>query len=242
MDEPVRESIIIASPSEMSIRVDSQDGSGYQSREKLKVSGAVMCLASPVWKAMFACGGGFREAKRDGSQGTVVLFSDDDPKALHILLNIAHLNFHELPDIIKYKYLLQVSVLCDEYDIVRLLRPLAARSTEPLKPFVCKLEYDEWLFIAWAPGDKETYTEASKHLMLNTVSNADGHLLGCLGKKVGNTMPLGALGKNTFRGERCVVGYQCKLKGSIRASRLACFERNVRSRLSVGRVLLRKRQ
>ena len=118
---------MLTSLSDLSIRVRDRNDSECCSKKNFHVSRAVMCLASPVWKAMLAPDRSFKEARPESSHGAVVDFSDDDPEALHLLLNIAHLNFHELPESLKYEELLQVCVPCDKYDMIWLLRPWTAR-------------------------------------------------------------------------------------------------------------------
>ena len=74
------------------------------------VSSKAMCLASPVWRAMFDPQG--RWAKQ--SSGVFDL-PDDDAHALLLLLRIAHLQFSDLPDaLVIYRHLLQLAVLCDK--------------------------------------------------------------------------------------------------------------------------------
>ena len=50
-------------------------------------------------------------------------FSDDNGEALLILLRIAHLRFHDTPTTLAYQTLLQVAVLCDQYQCINLVRP-----------------------------------------------------------------------------------------------------------------------
>ena len=77
------------------------------------VSSKVMCLASPVWRAMFDPQGPW--ATQSSSPGPFSL-PDDDPDALETVLRIAHLQFSALPDVlVVYRHLLQLAVLCDKY-------------------------------------------------------------------------------------------------------------------------------
>lgn len=75
------------------------------------VSSKVMCLASPVWRAMLDPQGHW--AKQPSG---VFSLLEDDPDALLIILRIAHLQFSDLPDaLVIYKHLVQLAVLCDKY-------------------------------------------------------------------------------------------------------------------------------
>ena len=81
------------------------------------VSSKAMCLASPVWRAMFDPQGPWPKQASDTFK-----LPEDDPNALLIILRIAHLQFYELPDVLLvYEHLLQLAVFCDKYDIVLIL-------------------------------------------------------------------------------------------------------------------------
>lgn len=81
------------------------------------VSSKVMCLASPVWRAMCDPQGLWAKQSSSSSSSTAnVNLPEDDPDALLILLRIAHLQFSDLPDaLVVYRHLLQLAVLCDKY-------------------------------------------------------------------------------------------------------------------------------
>ena len=80
------------------------------------VSSKVMCLASPVWRAMFDPQGPWAK-QSSSSGGSIYSLAEDDPDALLILLQIAHLQFSDLPDaLVVYEHLLQLAVLCDKYE------------------------------------------------------------------------------------------------------------------------------
>ena len=75
------------------------------------VSSKVMCLASPVWRATF-------DPQRPWAKqpSGVYDMAEDDANALLIVLQIAHLQFSDLPDaLVVYDHLLQLAVLCDKY-------------------------------------------------------------------------------------------------------------------------------
>ena len=79
--------------------------------QEFVVSSKVMCLASPVWRAMFDPQGPWAKQASDTFN-----LPEDDPNALLIILRIAHLQFSELPDVlVVYEHLLQLAVLCDKY-------------------------------------------------------------------------------------------------------------------------------
>jgi hypothetical protein len=89
-----------------------------ENEQPVLASIATLRLASPVWKAMF----GTRWAECEASE---IPLPDDDVDAMILVLRIAHLRFHELPGErrLSSKALLNLSIVCDKYDLVRLVRP-----------------------------------------------------------------------------------------------------------------------
>ncbi|MCJ1451272.1 hypothetical protein MMC28_001608 [Mycoblastus sanguinarius] len=158
------------------------------------VSSVVLCFASPVWKAMFDPQGHFMEATNSSTGTKEFRFEGDDPDALLILLQIAHLQFRKLPESLDYERLLNLAILCDKYDTVELIRPWVAKWEWPSKDFANKPGHEEWLFIAWAFGDTSTYEVLAKSLVQSTLSNTSGECLSSSSKLLGINMPPGAIG------------------------------------------------
>ncbi len=120
--EDVNESIIHVDPSgNLSLLVGPVD-----EQKTFVVSSAALCLASPVWRAMVNPEGYFLEAH---SEERKVSLPDDDPKYLLLLLNIVHLQFHKVPQVLPTKDLFEMAVLCDKYDTVRVVRPVSYQLT-----------------------------------------------------------------------------------------------------------------
>ena len=120
--EDVKESIIHVDPSgNLSLLVGTDDN-----QKTFVVSSAALCLASPVWRAMVNPKGHFLEAN---SEGRRVSLPDEDPKYLLLLLNIVHLHFHKVPQVLSTDDLFQMALLCDKYDSVRIVRPVSYKLT-----------------------------------------------------------------------------------------------------------------
>ncbi|KAF6235845.1 hypothetical protein HO173_006040 [Letharia columbiana] len=166
------------------------------------VSSKVMCLASPVWRAMFDPQGHWARH----SSG-VFSFPDDDSDALLIILQIAHLQFSDLPDaLLIYEHLLQLAVLCDKYNTVRLVRPWISKWQAPLQAQAeeCRQSggegyegYETWLFIAWTFGDEAVFRKISRSLVLTstvTTVNGEKRIVNAQGNMVGDIMPPGSVG------------------------------------------------
>ncbi|CZR64669.1 uncharacterized protein PAC_14567 [Phialocephala subalpina] len=90
-------------------------------------------------------------------------FTEDDSVALLLLLNIAHLKFRRIPDQLPYKLLLQVAILCDQYDCVDLVRPWLKDTLwlrdEQLE--FSRMSQRQWLFIAWVFGRDRVFEQAA---------------------------------------------------------------------------------
>ncbi|KAF2655964.1 hypothetical protein K491DRAFT_715811 [Lophiostoma macrostomum CBS 122681] len=86
--------------------------------QPVRVSSDVLRLASPVWRAML-------ERSWVESKAPEIIFPDDDPEAMLIVLRIAHLAFHELPKKrgLSFESLVNLAIVCDKYDVVGIVRP-----------------------------------------------------------------------------------------------------------------------
>lgn len=161
-------------------------------RKIFVVSSKAMCIASPVWRAMLGSKSQFKEASP--SNGEVSL-EDDDSGALSILLNIVHFRFLEVPRSLKYNQLLRVSILCDKYDIVTLVRPWLPTWIEDLKHLPCRAGYEGWLFIAWVFGDSSTFERIARGLVLEIKGPLFGSYLTATGSLPIANLPPGILGQ-----------------------------------------------
>ena len=182
----------IAAVPDLSITTIFKPSSGAKQKSVFRVSRSNMCCACKPWKAMLKPSSLFREGALHTAE---VSFEDDDPPALRILLDIAHLNFNQIPKRLDFVTLLKISVLCDKYDTVRLVTPWIRKWTESLKEQVYAPGHEEWLFIAWTFGDVNTYTLLTHDLVLGSRASYDGTLLGKTGLPIGQYMPPEAIGR-----------------------------------------------
>ncbi|KAF8861596.1 hypothetical protein BDZ45DRAFT_249219 [Acephala macrosclerotiorum] len=131
-----------------------------------RVSSSALSLASPVWeKFLFPPW----EAEEPADGVEEIDCTGDDSGALLILLSVAHLKFQNVPSFLPYKTLLQVAVLCDQYDCVTLVRPwlstslwLAGEEQEALAS-----GQRRWLFIAWVFGRESVFEKLAIHIVKN---------------------------------------------------------------------------
>ncbi|KAK5694967.1 hypothetical protein LTR17_024728 [Elasticomyces elasticus] len=102
---------------------------------------------------------------------------DDDPDALKIVLNIAHLRFEAVPQSLDFKQLLSLAILTDKYQATRVLRPWIADWTMDLTRFVGKPGYEECAWIAWEFGLEVEFEHIVTYLILHAKVDHEGSCL-----------------------------------------------------------------
>jgi BTB/POZ domain len=141
-----------------------------ETQKRFLVSSNAMRLASPVWKAMIT--GPYEEAT-----AKEISFPEGKPEAFLIVLRIAHLQFEDLPSSLDFQELVNLAIICEEYDLVRIVRPFLKRWIEPLEPLAEKIGFEEWLFVAWTFSYPKVFEKITQKLVLNASTNADGQCL-----------------------------------------------------------------
>jgi len=168
-------------------------------RVVFNVSSNALVLASPVWKKFIYPP--FAKLRNENGEGETeedearLDFTEDDSDALVILLSIAHLRFDKVPQNLKYKVLLQVAVLCDLYDCVKLVRPWLAGWMEDDKAEAKKVGQENWLFIAWVFGRVEVFESLSLKLAYEMrIDSATGSCLNAVGSLIVEPLPPDIMG------------------------------------------------
>ncbi|KAK0667808.1 hypothetical protein QBC41DRAFT_323229 [Cercophora samala] len=142
-----------------------------------KVDASALRRASPVWKAMLF--GPWAESKpMDGSKWVVEL-PEDDVQALTVMLGIIH-NVYELvpgPDKMTVDLLWNILVLCDKYDMARVLKPWVPSWSQHIKSLKEPDTNEKMMFIAWELGDQCWFESLFGSLVLGACVNGKGHLV-----------------------------------------------------------------
>lgn len=139
-----------------------------KSTKSFVVSSYAMCLASPVWRAMLDPSGHFQEASK-----SEVHFGDDDASSLLLILRIVHFQFPMVPQVISFDNLYNLSILCDKYDIVTLIRPWLLQWVLGAKKSVSEdSRKGQWLFIAWVFGETDMFERIIRNLALKCTVSA----------------------------------------------------------------------
>ncbi|KAK0637570.1 hypothetical protein DIS24_g10694 [Lasiodiplodia hormozganensis] len=128
------------------VRITVHDHNGP--RIFIACSKAMGFVCSP-WKRMLD--GAFREAQAGEGGMKEIWLPDDDPKALTILLNIAHLRFDKLPkEELPFETLRDLIVLSNKYCTTAILKPWIATWTNFFlgSPYFCYRYGQEELLLA----------------------------------------------------------------------------------------------
>ncbi|RPB22950.1 hypothetical protein L211DRAFT_839299 [Terfezia boudieri ATCC MYA-4762] len=179
-------------------------GSDPSAVARFQANSVVLCLASPVFRAMLGPNSRFREGtnlklaavagglQSSGSNSTPMELSltDDDPDAFAVILRILHLDFDNIPtamsafgtDEEQYK-LHEMAIICDKYDMRHVLLFWLKLWTAP---YLKTLNFNNiamssktgtrWLFIAYAFGYERLFHSVSRELILHCHLRSSGEL------------------------------------------------------------------
>ncbi|KAF4633965.1 hypothetical protein G7Y89_g4141 [Cudoniella acicularis] len=101
-------------------------------------------------------------------------FTQDDSESVRILLNIVHLEFSDVPEKLNYEVLVNVAILCDQYDCVKVTAPWLVRWLSDEGTASLEDGHEEWLFISWVFGRKRVFERLAKKLMREVKTNYEG--------------------------------------------------------------------
>jgi hypothetical protein len=110
------------------------------------------------------------------SKAHEILFPDDDPESMLIVLRIAHLKFQDLPAKkgLEALALHKLAVVCDKYDLVSLVRPFVDLHCWAEKFFYPKLfmsGWAGWLFVAWTFGYTQSFNNLARDMASGILVN-----------------------------------------------------------------------
>lgn len=120
---------------------------------------------------------------------------EDDPDTLRIVPDIAHFQFHRIPNSLTYVQLLDLSILCDKYDMARLVLPWFQ--------FHWKSSFLEHaqdhgkecsLLIAWVFLDEVTFNNLAPRLVTHSMLDSEGKFDIINRKTLDDHMPSGMMG------------------------------------------------
>lgn len=141
-----------------------------------------------AWQKMFT---NWSEATKPETE-----WPEDDPNAILIILQIAHLKFDELPETLPPKELNNLAIVCDKYDLVRVVRPFVGGWIQPwLAGAYLMFGYEKFLWVSYVFGYKEEFCTLAKKVQLEIQTDRDAKCITKSGHALDNQqMPPGLLG------------------------------------------------
>ena len=158
-----------------------------------RVSSAMICRASPVWRTMLT--NGFKESYPGSSP---VEFPEDNVLAFFVVLLATHLRFPEIPRQISLEQFEEICLLCDKYDCIVVLQPLLDnwkmqlnfRDEQGYQPEL----YKSWAWIGWTTGDETIIRRVKNYYIHRSRTNTIKKLLDEENQILDGDLPLGLLG------------------------------------------------
>lgn len=139
-------------------------------QKTFRVSSFAMCLASPVWRAMLSRSGGFKEAHpKDGE----VSFPEDGPDAMFIVLSAVHHQFQNIPKTLASRNLLNVGIVCDKYDVSKLMSPWFRSNWLKSSGF----RFGNSILTTWMFKDLESFKKIVSNMVRDSIVNKLGQLV-----------------------------------------------------------------
>ena len=165
--------------------------------EKLRnfrVSSAMMCRASPVWRAMLTHG--FKESLPGADP---ITFPEDDVLTFFIVLLATHLRFADIPYRLDSDLFGSVCVLCDKYDCLVVVQPFFDRwkyslgfsSTWGYNP----QQWISWAWIGWSTADARIIRRVKEYYILRGRTNTANELMDTENGIVEEELPSGLVRK-----------------------------------------------
>ena len=166
---------------------------------RFQVSSSALCLASPVFSAMVGVKGKFKESKslqekKGGEPPLEITLSDDNPKALAVILRIIHHQHDSVPKSLAEENLWEIAILVDKYDLREATLPWTCLWAKPYlkldgSPLASCTYFtgDKGIFLAYAFGNEVLFRSISKNIILTWKFNWFAH---CLMSPSGNSTDL----------------------------------------------------
>ena len=153
--------------------------SSSEGSARFQVSSNALCLASPVFRAMLGAKSKFKESKdlqeQKGSESPLeITLSDDDPKALAIILRIIHHQLGYVPALLAEENLWEIAILVDKYDLGDTAKIWANLWVKPyLTSESSYFAGDRGISLAYVLNNEDLFKRISKDIILTWVCTPD---------------------------------------------------------------------
>ncbi|KAF8243461.1 hypothetical protein K440DRAFT_664086 [Wilcoxina mikolae CBS 423.85] len=148
-------------------------------QRRFTVVSHILCIASPVFRAMLGRHSSFRERREFEMQDESFLFvlelpEEESVEAMEIMLNAIHLQNDKVPTIISFNKLVQIAVICDKYDMSKAVHPQVSFWMQQNERLALLDNYEDWLFISWVFRRSKTFESLSRKMILHIRGDDSG--------------------------------------------------------------------
>jgi hypothetical protein len=106
-----------------------------------------------------------------------IVFQNEDPHALSLILYIAHHLTRCLPQSLTLDEIVNLAKISQRYDLNHILVGYLDQWLTPHRADILLPGYEKWLYVAWQFGIEADYVELANHLSKHCAVNARGRLL-----------------------------------------------------------------
>ncbi|RPB00492.1 hypothetical protein L873DRAFT_1736423 [Choiromyces venosus 120613-1] len=148
-------------------------------KSRFKVSSQVLCLVSPVFRAMLGPSSMFKEAceLRASSSGYSLSLEGDDPEAFGAILYVFHCQTEKVPISVSFEDLFHIAIICDKYDCALAAAVWVDIWTTVWRQFAFETTYSEWMFISWTFSLPSVFEPLSRKIVMEGYESKQGQLL-----------------------------------------------------------------
>lgn len=137
--------------------------------ERFKVSTHILRVLSSKWASML-------DALVLGSRPMEL--RDDNAEAFLTVMRIAHYQLDQLPTSFSAKHLVNLALLCEKYELQRVLFPHVGKTLDIKGWFAhcidTKVEVEDRIAVAWVFGAQDEFMKAWTELLVHTASEPEG--------------------------------------------------------------------
>ncbi|KAG7293580.1 hypothetical protein NEMBOFW57_003633 [Staphylotrichum longicolle] len=135
---------------------------------RFRISSQSLALVSSAWERKI--NGPFSgKQSQDGADGWVMPLPEDHPDALRIALQVIHYKFDVVPASLSLDIVFHLTVLCDKYDMVGLLKPFWIGWISKLsQPALEPRSLVQQVWVAHKLGHMQLYERAVKEVLSST--------------------------------------------------------------------------
>ncbi|KAK1984489.1 hypothetical protein LZ30DRAFT_651579 [Colletotrichum cereale] len=152
-----------------------------------RVCSKALARSSPVMERMIYGGSVGSPSSQDPQSDRIIHFTDDEPAAMHLMLQIIHGDFRRIPQTMELQTLHNLVVIMDRYDTLSLTRPWVRSWLAGVRT---SGDYGKLLSVACMLGDIDLFNTTSARLIESCAIDEEGYLV--VNSDIPASDPLGA--------------------------------------------------